>query len=379
MREKNFTAEYKKSNAASVEGYTNNQSEQSKKEDISRLFKETLPEQSVETVDGMIVDTEPIDREFEPVGEIGPFSHSNGLKDIFIKLCEPGREIEKYVASWRALERIYTASHWLTLMDKQLTQDITEQKKSPEEIRKQRQELTAAEWLFNITSAIGTRNRLRYVSRFLEAELRSILEKGERQPIEILSLGTGSGRAVLEVLIQDEFREKNIKTKMVDIDETALQYSKIFARKTEIDQKIEGQTKNIFLYMSRLVRQRKKENLEGRQHLNPKIVEMVGLIDYLSDEVVIKLLTDIFIVLPKGGLLITANISSRIDQEFLEGVMGWKKMYYRNKDEFEELIKQAIKNSGVDIDFILENEDKDSKIEPKKHTNVYIMAVCRKK
>lgn len=177
-------------------------------------------------------------------------------------------------------------------------------------------------WL-RLQNPRAVRNRLRLVKKVLS---RIILEN-QSTSIKIASLGSGSARAVLEVvsILQDK---KIFDIFLVDKDKSALLYSERVSKELNIKSPIH------------YVNQKINENLSILKQVQFDIVEMVGLLDYFDDNRASELLTIIREGLKKGGHLITCNILDNPEEEFVSRVVEWE-MIYRTTGNLLELADRA--------------------------------------
>ena len=181
---------------------------------------------------------------------------------------------------------------------------------------------------FNLDNTKAVRNRLKFVKREISTHLKEI-SKFDRE-INILSIASGSSRAIIEVVKSGEYM-KNAKLSLTFLDksEHAISYSKTLS--TDIShlpvkmQWIQDTVGNF------LTNQKKQEY---------DIVEIVGLLDYFDDEKVASIFSGIYKILQVGGVLITANISHNKEEKFVTKVIDWP-MVYRTADELAVLVNRA--------------------------------------
>lgn len=190
------------------------------------------------------------------------------------------------------------------------------------------QEIAHLVW-FNTNNSKAVRNRLRLVKR----ELRKSIEKiyARKKDISILSIASGSARAIVEVLqsLPLDFNG-TISVTFLDKNPEALKYSKNliesnFTSKKFLFNWIEG-TAGSFL------RSTSADRVD--------IIEMVGLLDYFDDQKAIDIFNNIHSKLNEGGIFITANIVDNAEQKFLKKVIGWE-MIYRYAEDLQQLLIKA--------------------------------------
>lgn len=223
-----------------------------------------------------------------------------------IKASKPAKRVKEKATTASALEIIYKFNNGVSNYERGLFKKLL------------------TRYLLNINNAKAVRNRLRLTKK---AILDGILEHKGESSIRILSLGSGSARAVLEVVrsVEEFF---NFEIILVDFDEEALEASRDLAHELDIHSKITW----------------KREKLEG--YLNSQnstrfhLIEMVGILDYLDHERAVKIIKDIYRVLLNKGFFITANIDKNFEKRFLDRVVRWP-MIYRSKKQLFSLIKDS--------------------------------------
>jgi len=205
-------------------------------------------------------------------------------------------------------------------------------------------------WL-NTKNAQAVRNRLKLVKKELRKEIQNLSDK--KSEIRLLSIAAGSAQGVIETM--SEFKQKGILIKAVflDLDSTAIEYSRQMAQKFEIVNQITFINKSA------------KELEEAVGYFKPNIIEMVGFLDYRPREKAINLIEKINRILASNGVALISNIASNAERYFLYEVMNWP-MIYRSANELAYVIIQG-------------------GFEPKKCNIIYEpfniqgIAICRKK
>ena len=204
------------------------------------------------------------------------------------------------------------------------------------EILYDRNQRPKANWIQNFFLSIwlGTnnskaiRNRLRLVKREIKNKITELIN--QKKEIKILNIASGAARAVIESVEEVEFPD-NFRLSAVFIDQNheAISFSQQLAgsHKYRSSFKWVNDTAENFL-----------NNQGSTKAFN--IVEMVGLLEYLSDKDSVDLFTGIYKALDSGGILITANILNNIERRFINDVIGWK-MKYRSPDELSSLLMDA--------------------------------------
>lgn len=226
---------------------------------------------------------------------------------LFVRLSSLGRTMKRFAASYKALEIIYTYS-WEKTAGKGMVERI----------------LTHI--LFNFMNAKAVRNRLRLVKQELERAILSL----DKDEIHIMSLGSGSARAIIEVLaeMKNQNDGKKYTATLVDKSRSALEYGKILAKEKGVSESLTP------------VKGMLEEFVRNGQDYPPDIVEMVGILDYFDDDIAIEVVSEIYKLLPPGGILITCNVCDNSERMFLTHVLRWP-MVYRGQRELCEILTRA--------------------------------------
>ncbi len=173
------------------------------------------------------------------------------------------------------------------------------------------QKLAHRVWFGILNNSIAIRNRLKLTKKEIKTAL-DLLEKNENDSIHILSIASGSARAIIEVLRLLDVPKKTITAKFLDKNPEAIKYSQQLAKDLTQKYKLEWITDtagNFYKHYSNGAR--------------PDIIEMVGLLDYFDQTKCITLLAFIYEYLRSGGVFITANIIHNRTQKFISKIAGW--------------------------------------------------------
>lgn len=181
---------------------------------------------------------------------------------------------------------------------------------------------------FDLDNSKAVRNRLKFVKRELRKHLEFIAKKDIE--INIISIASGSSRAIIEIVKDGRYLDSTkLSVTFLDKNPMAIEYSKKLAemighKGIELEW-INDTVGNFF-------------------RRNPQkvfdVVEIVGLLDYFSDEKVIETFKGIHSILQEGGIVITANISHNKEERFITHIIDWP-MIYRTPDELAQLINKA--------------------------------------
>ena len=175
-------------------------------------------------------------------------------------------------------------------------------------------------WQHNILNAKAARNRIKLVKRELSLAIED-LHRDKKRPINVFSLASGSARAIIEVAADLKKAGVLLEVKLLDLSPEALALSKKIALEKGVED-------GIVEYCNDKV----SNFLKYCKDWKPDIIEMVGFLDYLNQDKAIKLSSDIFSVLPLGGIFITCNIRNNYERKFISKVVDWQ-MIYREPEE----------------------------------------------
>ena len=188
-------------------------------------------------------------------------------------------------------------------------------------------------WHNIISQPKAIRNRLKLVERAMEGEIvKKIVENKEKgkttNKISILSVGGGSCRALMHTIdrLKKGGLEFEVNVVNVDKDVTAIELGKEIAEGFGLLNSfrwINDDARNIGSIIE-------KESMD--------IVEMVGLLDYFSDDRAREIFKSIHNILKRDGLFIVANVYPNSEMPFVENV-GWPKMYYRDEERFINILE----------------------------------------
>lgn len=185
-------------------------------------------------------------------------------------------------------------------------------------------------WHHVVSQPKALRNRLRIVEHLVSRFLDQHSSHERTDGLAILSIAGGSARAVIQAVHERKKHKGFPKLSVVtlDRDERAL----ILGRKLALSLGVA----EIFSWVRGDVRTFKEISPTNRYDL----IEMVGLLDYFSNERAHTLLTEIRSRLKPGGRLITANIRPNSEIAFIQKT-GWPQMYYRTPTDLCILLAEA--------------------------------------
>jgi len=190
---------------------------------------------------------------------------------------------------------------------------------------------------FGTNNSKAVRNRLRLTKREIRNQLEVCLAL-DKDRIKILSIASGSARAIIEILdeMRNRLKNKKIEVTFLDKDHKAIEYSQELASSKNLlsffELKWVNDTAGSFF------RSLDKDNTFD-------IIEMVGLIDYFSDEKALQMFSHVNKHLSEDGLFITANISDNMERPFVTKVIDWS-MIYRSAEQLGEILSRASFNNN---------------------------------
>lgn len=216
------------------------------------------------------------------------------------------RAIKEGSASWRALDIIYNYPFGKKKGFEGLVDDF---------------------WV-GMMNAQAVRNRLKLVKIEVEQAVRRIYQRDEGKEVRILSLAAGSAQGIIEVISELRKDERIVRALLVDIDPTAVEYAKKLAEEFGVGEQITVVCDNAF-----------KASKYAR-NFKPQIIEMLGLLDYLKDDIATKFIGQIREMLPAGGIFLTCNIAKNVERHFLKWVINWS-MIYRSPGKIARILHGA--------------------------------------
>ncbi len=182
-------------------------------------------------------------------------------------------------------------------------------------------------WHHFVSQPKGVRNRLKIVENSLDKEIFRILNEKKEKEINIVTIGGGSARGIVEVLNKYSEELKNWNVLVINLDKSlkAIELGKELAKEFGLYNNfkwVNDLAQNVKLYVA--------DN-------SVDIVEMVGLLDYFRDEKSVETFGKIYDILKEDGLFMVGNIVPNKEQPFISR-LGWPKMYYRQPADFSRLL-----------------------------------------
>jgi hypothetical protein len=183
---------------------------------------------------------------------------------------------------------------------------------------------------FTTNNPKAVRNRLKIVEREIRKALNHLISDHLKSEVRILSVASGSARAIVDGIKGETFSPLTLHITLLDKSEEALAYSRSLVDNA-------GFPSN---FSFRWVSGTANSFPDFFSNEKPDIIETVGLMDYFSDEQVLRFFTTVFQNLSSEGIFITANVSDNPERKFVTDLVGWK-MIYREPESFIELAEKA--------------------------------------
>jgi len=190
---------------------------------------------------------------------------------------------------------------------------------------------------FDCNNPKAVRNRLKLVEREIKKSVNELIQKNGS--INILSIASGSSRAMVESVCNNDLSNVDISITFLDKNPKANEYSKGLTKKCPSHYNLRWiiDTASNF------------PNYFGENYKKLNLIEMVGLLDYFDDEKAIKVFSLIYNNLDEDGIFISGNISDNRERKFITDVIGWK-MVYRSGEELANIaIKAGFKPERLKI------------------------------
>lgn len=182
----------------------------------------------------------------------------------------------------------------------------------------------------NIHNSMAVRNRLRIVKREFESHMISLLQK-RKEPLQVLSIAAGSSRGIMETVASlNGSVPDRLRLQLVDLNREALEDGRKLATHLGIEGSVQL-TRATYASFRRYL---------GEDY-QPDFVEIVGLLDYLPPQEVVRLLRALQGQLSDYGVIFYSNITTNDEKEFTHKVVGWPEMHYRNSRQLLDFATEA--------------------------------------
>lgn len=182
-------------------------------------------------------------------------------------------------------------------------------------------------WFLDIHAARAVKNR----RGLLVTSIRAVAEeRAAATPVRVTSLASGPAREVLDVLAQPV--QPTVHFTCIDIDPEAISYATALAEAQGASSHVTFARDNVL----RLAHGRGKTVLVP-QHL----IYSIGLFDYLSERLIVRILDWIHDSLLPGGITIVGNFDkSNPDKFFMDHILDWK-LHHRSTQDLRALFARS--------------------------------------
>jgi len=169
---------------------------------------------------------------------------------------------------------------------------------------------------------MALRNRKRISAQLLAA----LIDDFKTDHVHLVAVGAGGGNNVLEAMAAA--RNKNAKACLIDLNAGAFDYGREVAERyglTDCVRFVQGDACQIDTLVD----------------YDPELVTLIGIIEYIADDGLLKLLAAMYEAMDHGGYVLVNSISKRHGMDrFLRRVFRLH-LTYRSADDVEALLRQA--------------------------------------
>ena len=171
---------------------------------------------------------------------------------------------------------------------------------------------------------MALRNRKKLVSWILANLIRDHAAKGH---VKVLGIGAGPSRNLLSAVILAE--QKDVSATCIDLDAGAFSFGKQIWKDS-------GVPEDAIVFL-----EGDAADLARKIHIVPQIVKLVGIVEYLDDDCLERLLSVCYQCLEAGGSLVTHSVSpSHGVDPFLRRVFGLH-LRYRTTEQLQAKLSQV--------------------------------------
>ena len=195
--------------------------------------------------------------------------------------------------------------------------------------------------LLNLPSVKATRNRKDIIIKILENEIANNLI--ENKKTRILDIASGPARYLTEVI--NNYNQDNVEVLCLDRDQRSLNFGKILS----VNKPMRYAKANIF-------KLKHLKKFSDKVSWKPNIVISSGLFEYLSDDEVKKILSDVYKSVENGSLFIFATQKDNPSKKLMEKVCTtqsgkpWQLIYRDPKELRKWILEAGFKNPIVSVD-----------------------------
>ena len=172
------------------------------------------------------------------------------------------------------------------------------------------------------TMSMALRNRKRLGARLLAR----LIEQSHREPAHVLCLGAGPGQITVDAMSQ---AKRDSVATLVDLNSEPFDFGRELAAKHGLSEKV------------RFIQADLRHGIDHLLDQPPDLVKMIGICEYLGDELIVEIAGVAAKVMP-GGAPIVFNSLSRAhgNDRFFRRVFGLN-MIYRTPEHLQSLMQRA--------------------------------------
>ncbi|HEY4260262.1 MAG TPA: class I SAM-dependent methyltransferase [Schlesneria sp.] len=174
--------------------------------------------------------------------------------------------------------------------------------------------------------SMGTRNRRKLVT----AKLTELLKTYQNEAaIQLLGIGAGPGLHLQDAVVRAGIRSENVRISLIDLDSDAFEFGRQCAAERGLQNSVN------------FVQGDAREIRRVLPDVSPHVVKIVGLLEYLTDEQALQLLTAMRDVIQSSGRLLTHGLVDRYNSgPFLKRTFGLSHVQ-RTEHDVSALLKLA--------------------------------------
>ncbi len=175
------------------------------------------------------------------------------------------------------------------------------------------------------TFPMGLRNRKRLVVRTLVNLIQHYVDKGDAS-INVVAVGAGTGANTIEALANHPNR--NVIAHLFDIADEAFSEGEFLKKKHEVHERVHFIKADM-------------RTMPNYIHSSPQILELVGILEYFTDEEVLKFLRDAACFLNRESSIVVNSIEDSCGMKgFLKRAFNFE-LIYRSPEKMMELLREA--------------------------------------
>lgn len=191
------------------------------------------------------------------------------------------------------------------------------------------------QWFLGMPASCAVKNRRLLLRDVIVDAARTV----DGRPVAITSLACGPAREIFDIF--DESDHPDIQATCLDIDDQALAYAQSIADDAGVSERVS------------FVQANAVKLALGRETLalhDQDLVYSIGLIDYLADHLVVRLLDWIFHRLRPGGTAIVGNFDTgNPDRAFMDHLLDWKLIHRSPQDLMDLFAQSEFGRAPVDV------------------------------